>query len=355
MGAIKSRKGKDGKITYYAEVRLKGHAPAYESFSRLTDAKRWIQDTESSMHVGRYTTQTESKKRTLSDAIDRYVREELPKKPKSYDTQLRQLNWFKKSMGYRLLFDITPAVMSEIKGKFLTENGRLGEPRKPQTWNRYHSALSCVFQMCAGEWQWMEYNPARRVKREREPQGRVRFLSDDERERLLLACKNSRSTNLYPAVVLALSSGMRSAEIRYLKWDDIDLTKGHITLNDTKNKERRRIPVRGFALEILREHAKVRRIDSNFVFPGEFTNKTGKPFTSREPWLDAIKEAKVNDFRFHDLRHSCASYLAMNGASLLEIAEVLGHKTLVMVKRYSHLAETHTAGVVERMTNQIFK
>jgi len=74
----------------------------------------------------------------------------------------------------------------------------------------------------------------------------------------------------------------------------------------------------------------------------------------RAPWLAALKKAGVADFRFHDLRHSAASYLAMNGASLAEIAEVLGHKTLQMVRRYAHLSEAHTAGVVSRMNAKIF-
>lgn len=354
MGTIRTRKGKDGSVTYYAEVRRKGYAPAYDAFERLTDAKRWIQDTESNMRGGRYSNQVEAKKKTLSDAIDRYVREELPKKPKSYDQQLRQLNWFKEKLGYRYLIDVSPAVISEVKGKFLTEDARGGEPRKPQTWNRYHAIISCVLQMCCGEWQWVEYNAARRVKREKEGKGRVRFLSDDERDKLLAACKVSRCKHLYPSVVLALATGMRSAEVRYLTWNDIDLSKGVIILRDTKNKETRRVSLRGFALEIMREHAKVRQLGTPWIFPGEFSAKTGKPVTLREAWIEAREAAGIPEFRFHDLRHSCASYLAMNGASLLEIAEVLGHKTLVMVKRYSHLAETHTAGVVERMNNKIF-
>ena len=87
------------------------------------------------------------------------------------------------------------------------------------------------------------------------------------------------------------------------------------------------------------------------VFPSAI--KPQKPIEIRKSWLNALEKAGIEDFRFHDLRHSTASYLAMNGATLAEIAEVLGHKTLAMVKRYSHLSEAHTAGVLERM-NQKF-
>ena len=200
----------------------------------------------------------------------------------------------------------------------------------------------------------MDYNPVRRLRREREAPGRVRFLSNEERERLLVACKESRSVNLYPLVVLALSTGMRRGEIQGLTWDQVDLVKGVILLERTKNGERRRVPVRGLALELLKEHARIRRIDTNFIFPGERTKQSKQPFELKIYWREAIAAAKIENFRFHDLRHSCASYLAMNGASLLEIAEVLGHKTLQMVKRYSHLAESHTAGVVESMNKKIF-
>ena len=101
----------------------------------------------------------------------------------------------------------------------------------------------------------------------------------------------------------------------------------------------------------MQQHVKGRRFDTALVFP----DSTGRrPQGIREAFEGAVKRAGIVDFRFHDLRHSAASYLAMNGASLMEIAEVLGHKTLAMVKRYAHLSEAHTQGVVERMTRAVF-
>jgi integrase len=136
-----------------------------------------------------------------------------------------------------------------------------------------------------------------------------------------------------------------------LRWPDVDLKRGTLTFQQTKNGERRTVPLTGPALALMQQHARVRRIDTVLVFP----NKTGKrPVGIREAWEYAVKRADVADFRFHDLRHTFASYLAMNGASLLEIAEVLGHKTLAMVKRYAHLSEAHTRGVVERMNRAVF-
>ena len=198
----------------------------------------------------------------------------------------------------------------------------------------------------------MEFNPARRVRREREAPGRLRFLSDEERVKLLEACKNNRSPNLYPIVVLTLSTGMRKGEVISLRWSQVNLTLGVIILDNTKNGERRRVPVRG--LELLKQHGKLRRLDTDLVFPGKHTSRTGSPFELIMYWREALEAANVKNFHFHDLRHSRASYLEMDGASLPEIAEVLGHKTLQMVKRYSHRAESHTANVVERMNKKIF-
>ncbi len=137
-----------------------------------------------------------------------------------------------------------------------------------------------------------------------------------------------------------------------LTWDNVDLLQGRITLHETKNDERRVVPLVGKALELLKGHAKVHRINTPLLFPGK--SKAHKPMDLRAPWLEVLRVAQIDDFRFHDLRHSAASYLAMNGATLAEIAEVLGHKTLEMVKRYAHLSEAHTAGVVEKMNSRIF-
>ena len=183
----------------------------------------------------------------------------------------------------------------------------------------------------------------RKVKKPAMPRGRVRFLDDDERRRLLDACLVSESPHLYPTVVLALSTGMRRGEILGLRWRDVDLKAGFAILHDTKNGERRRVPITGHALIVFRNHSKVRSLDSDHVF-----------VDVRRAWLTAVKRAGIEDFRFHDLRHSAASYLAMNGASPGEIAEVLGHKTLQMVKRYAHLSESHTRSVVESMNREVF-
>ena len=131
----------------------------------------------------------------------------------------------------------------------------------------------------------------------------------------------------------------------------MDLARRRIILNKTKNDERRAVPIVGAAFDRLKSLSKVRRLDSRLLFPG---SNPAKPIEIRVPWLSALEKAGIRDFRFHDLRHTAASDLAMNGATLAEIAEILGHKTFQMVKRYAHLSESHTASVVERMNDKIF-
>jgi len=192
----------------------------------------------------------------------------------------------------------------------------------------------------------------RKVKKPKEARGRVRFLDDDEREKLLLASAKSSNEYLHICVTLALSTGMRLGELMGLKWPDVNLAKHFLILHETKNGERRRVPITGYAHDLLVEHSKVRRLDTGLLFPSK---NPDKPVDLRKPFGNALKQAEITDFRWHDLRHCAASYLAMNGASLAEIAEVLGHKTLQMVKRYAHLSDGHVSSVVSSMNEKIFR
>jgi len=175
-------------------------------------------------------------------------------------------------------------------------------------------------------------------------------IVEGERTRLLKACKASSCKMLYPAALLAMSTGMRRGEQFSLTWQQVDSKTGRIIIEDTKNDERRTVVATGPALAELKKLAKVRRIDCNLVFPGQRET----PVILTKPWYAVLKAADIEDFRWHDLRHSFASELAMSGATLAEIAEAMGHKTLSMVKRYSHLTEGHISKVVERMTARVF-
>src|SRR5262249_29704070 len=174
----------------------------------------------------------------------------------------------------------------------------------PATVVRYMAALSHAFTIAVREWGWLDDSPMRKVGKPKEPRGRVRFLSDEERTRLLDVCRASNSEYLYPVVVLALSTGARKMELLNLTWRDVDLPRGVITLHNTKNGERRVLPLSGPALALMHQHSKIRRIDTPFVFP----RRDGrKPLDIRSAWETALKHAAIGDFRFHDLRHSAAS------------------------------------------------
>lgn len=351
MAYIQERKNQDGQTNYRVQVRLKGYPTQTATFARKTDAKIWAQQIESAIREGRHFKTVEAKKHTLESMLDRYIRDVLPTKPKSQKKQTSQLTWWKKQIGSYLLADVTPSLIAEQRDVLLKEETARKTMRSNATTVRYIAALSHAFTVAIKEWGWIESNPVAKITKPKEPRGRVRFLGEDERKRLLEICKQSECLPLYLIVVLALSTGARRMEILGLHWQDVDLNRSIITLHETKNGERRILPVVGYALELLKEHSKVRHLDSDLVFPG---NNIHKPVDIRVYWDKALNEAKISDFRFHDLRHSAASYLVMNGASLAEIAEVLGHKTLQMVKRYAHLSEAHTSKVVARMNEKIF-
>ena len=352
MASIEKRTTDSGDTSYRVKIRLKGYPTQTATFNRLTDAKKWVTVTEAAIKEGRHFKTTEAKKHTLGDLVDRYIKDVLPTKPKQAPAQRPQLERWKAEIGNYALADITPALIVECRDKLLTEPTPRGEQRSPATVVRYMAALSHAFTIAVNEWQWLEDSPMRKVKKPKESKGRVRWLDDDERVKLLAACKESSNVWLYPCVILALSSGMRQAELMGLKWQDVNLKDGFLVLHETKNGDRRRVPLSGLALSLLQEHAKVRRLDSQLLFPSN--SNPQNPIDLRKPWLGALKRADIIDFHWHDLRHSTASYLAMNGASLAEIAEILGHKTLQMVKRYAHLSDGHVSSVIESMNAKIF-
>jgi integrase len=328
MATIQERRGKDGQISYRVQIRLKGHPSMRRTFPRKTDAKRWAQETEADLRRGRAVPTALARKKTLSDGIARYISEVLPTKPKSQKKQTAQLGWWRDHYGHLALSSVTPNVLSAARERLLSEPTPRGPRRSPATVMRYIAVLSHLFTTAVTEWGWLEANPMSRVRKPKQSQGRVRWLDPDERERLFAACRASRSSALYPVVVLAVSTGMRRGEILALEWPDINLKTGQIVVHETKNDERRSIVATGEALELLRARAKVRRLDTRLVFPGGTRpDGTIPPADIRTAWDHAAARAELHDFTFHDLRHTAASYLAMSGATLAEIAAVLGHKS----------------------------
>lgn len=351
MPTIETRTADDGSTVHRVKIRLKGHPPEHATFKRLTDARKWGQSVEAAMRDGRHFKTSEARRHTAADMIDRYLREVAPLRPRNISNTTRHLNWWKAKLGPRLLSDVGPALLAECRNELQTLPGGKCKVRSAATVVRYLASLSHAFTIAMKEWNWVEANPVLKISKPREARGRERFLSDSERERLLVACAASSSRFLRTAVVLAISTGMRRGEMMGIRWEQVDLKRGLIMLTQTKNDTSRAVPLAGLAHGLMTELAQVRRINADLVFYGA---DPARPVDLKKPWDTAVRKAGLADFRFHDLRHTAASYLAMNGATTIEIAGILGHKTLQMVKRYSHLANSHTAGVVAAMNDKIF-
>ncbi len=343
--SIQRRIGRNGTASWRVRIRMKGHPLQTETFDRKTDAVQWAESVRAAIREGRRFPTSEARRHTVAEFLDRYDREKVPEYNEYEQRQRRaKLAWWRAMLGDRYLSDLTPAAISEARSN-LARRGPGHKPASPATQNRYLGALRHALGVAQDEWGWLEDNPAKKVHPKKEPRGIVRYLSNEERERLLAACQASDDARLYPFVLVALSTGARRSEVARLRWRDIDLAKGTAILHKTKNGDRRTLVLAGQVLEVLRKMSRVRQIGSDLVF----ANRDGIAGLPRKPWDAAVLAAKVEEFRFHDLRHTFASYLAMSGATLPELCEALGHKTLAMVKRYAHLSEAHTSGVVKRM------
>jgi integrase len=359
MATVQKRKNEDGTTSYRVMVRLKGHPTATATFDRLTDAREWGSKTERDMKSGRYF--SAAKLKTLGELFDKYEKAASPRL-KSWSEVKRQLEWWRAKAGAEMLDAITPARIAEWRDELLaTPKQRGGGQRSGADVNRTIAALSSAMSYAVKELGWIERNPCERVTKQKEAGGRVRFLTDEELPRLLAAVRASSHSDLLPAVLLALTTGARKGEILGLRWTQIDFKRRAITLHqgETKNNAGRALPLSGEIVELLKARNKVRQIDDDRVFPppGDC-----KELELREPWKAALVLAGIDvrkatrkgrskaaannetqavltsDFRWHDLRHTAASYLTMAGVSAIEVARVLGHKTLAMSLRYSHLA-----------------
>jgi len=335
MANIEKRINSDGSTSYRVKIRLKGQTPESASFSRLTDAREWAKKTEAEMKAGRHF--GISKRHTLAELLDRYEKSALPKL-KSAETVKARLDWWRNIHGKNLLSDLTPDVIAKARDKLKdTPKQRGGGTRSAADVNRTLAALSSACSFAVKELGWLERNPMERVTKGSENKGRVRFLSDDELPAFLKACRESENQHLYLAVVLALTTGGRQSEVMGLRWPQIDLKRRTAMLGDTKNGDARALPLSGEAVALLQERAKVRSLEDDRLFPAKSGSKS--PYIDlRAAFASALETAKITDFHWHDLRHTAASYLAMAGTSPLEIAKVLGHRTMAMVARYSHLS-----------------
>lgn len=352
MATIQKRVHPNGKVTYRARVRVIGMPDKSATFTTQSKAKIWAQKTETEFRERRHFPQQTDREKTFAQFIDRYIERELPKNPKSQKKQTQILTWWRKKLGAYFLIHISPSMIGELRDELQTEMTRRGKLRSSSTTNRYLASLSKAFSVSVREYGWMKENPVLKIQRPPEAKARDRFLDKEEMSQLLKACHESKSSHLYAVVLLALSTGARKGELLSLKWEDVDFSRKILTFRNTKNGETRVVPLTEDAFACLVKEKGKRIVFSEYVFPSLCGRKSGD---IKSAWERAVETVGLKDVCFHTLRHTHCSWLAMCGTSTLEIAAILGHKTLSMVKRYAHFASSATAKALQRMNEQVLR
>ena len=343
--------------TFKAIIRRNGRLVKTQTFKRKQDARTWAQRIEGNKRaLAAY---------GLSGATITFneLAEEYLTNWTGRDSINGRVKFWQEHLGAMKLISIDAHTIRGIldqysKGDALRycgsdEHGNsklkpLQAGRSPATVNRARACLSSIFKYAIKERGYLNENPVSLVPSRTENNKRCRYLSGDERKALIAACKQSKWEKLYLLVLMALTTGARQSELLSLRWSDIDFKKRTATLHQTKNGEQR---VLTFPPVLIKELQRFRQIGTELIFPSK--KRPDKPFEFRKHWNQALQEAAIDDFRFHDLRHSAASMLVMNGATLYEAGQVLGHKTPHTTARYAHISVQHKQALTDRIMNNI--
>lgn len=347
---IEVRPNKDGIDRFRVRIRKKGQKEISHTYRTETLAKKNKCRIESEIESAL----TDFKlpgKQMFSDLVDRYIETILRQNPKNARNKRAHLMWWNERFKHLRLRDIKPNLIAQSRDELLTKKTKQQTIISPTTVVRYLSTLSHAFSIAVKEWEWTSENPVLKVKKPQPAKGRLRFLSLDEKDRLLAACKTSKSKDLYLIVALAISTGMRRGEILNLKWKNIDFETNAIWLEETKNGEQRHVPLIGVPLDLLKSKYEAQEKES-LVFANKKSSTL--PICIRKAWENSLNKSGIDDCVFHSLRHTTASYLAMEHASLIEIAALLGHKTLQATKRYAHLSDRHLQQTAITLQSKIF-
>ena len=280
-------------------------------------------------------------------------------------TRLQRLTWWSGQVGAVALQDLSDDHVHAAIESLATQHSRFfagkdaddkpiykakKKPLSPATLNRYSASLAAVI-----TWSIKRriapkgyVHPCRSIERRPENNEKTRFLSDDECRRLLDACRASSWPRLYLLVLMALTTGARKGELAGLTWADVDLERAEASVGRTKNGDPRVLPLVPAVVEQLE---KFKAGGPTLVFRSP--RSAERLFRFEPKFHEAMHLARIKGATFHTLRHSAASMLARNGATLLEIGDLLGHRQLQMTKRYSHLATSHKAALVNRVLGNV--
>lgn len=313
---------------------------AFKSFPKLREAREWAAREERELRLRELPAEGQAPRRTAGEMIDAYVRNVLEHKTDSVDfkrAQRTQFAWWKAKIGATPLSEVTPAVVSAMQYE-LRAGGRGNS-----TVNRYLSALSHCFTVAVKQWRWAESNPVSAVLRFPEPPGRVATMEAGEAGALLEAAREEEAKSYKPMeliVGLAACAGMRKTELRFIERRNVSFDKNgaRIVLEKTKTKKRRSARVEAPAiLRALRlRHAETK--GRKYLF---CCRSIDYPFEFDREWRRVRTRAKAEDLRFHDLRHVCASAMALTGSQTHDIKEQLGHASIQQTQRYTHLIPSH--------------
>lgn len=351
MASIQKRKKANGEFSYRVRIRVEGAPLVTETYPTRKEALAFARRMESEIRAGRYFGREEDKEKTFSEFIDRYIENELPKNPNGYKKQKMMLSWWKEHLGPYYLCHITSPMIAELREKLLNSVTYRHTVRTGSSTNRFISALSRAFNVAVKEWNWIKENPVAKITRPKEGRPRERYLEKEEIDRLLEECRKSRSPHLYTVVSLLLATGARKGEVLGLKIGDVDFKRATVTFRRTKNGETRIVHLSPQVLELLKNERKKRAVISEYFFP---SMDGTKPADIRDAWEKAIRDAGLQkDVCLHTLRHTVASHLSMKGFSVLEIGNILGHKSMSMVKRYSHMSTASTAKPLNMLNEEI--
>ncbi len=311
---------------------------------RRSDAswtKEDAENAEAQYRLGIGLDQPESQpSKTFGEVAAQYL--EVKRGKRSWKDDSRTLDRLLKAFGRdSLITTLTAERISQYQAKRKAElsarrRDRDGNPVpvSPAAVNRELALLRHLL-VLAEEWGYIEKVP--RIRLEKEPEGRLRFLTSEEIARLLAACEQSKHPELATVVTVALNTGMRKGEVLGLTWDRVDFARGVLLLERTKSGRRREVPMNQAVYDVLSR------------LTGSRQGRVFQSPTIRTAFERAVEVAKLEDFRFHDLRHTAASYLVMRGASLVDVRAVLGHSDVKMTMRYAHLSPEHLRSAVAKL------
>lgn len=328
--------------TWKAVIRKTGWPTNSKTFRTKRDAEDWSRRTEDEMVRGVYIQRSGSERLTLENALQRYLREVSPtKKPTTQKAEATKAQQLVQHLGKYSLAALSSEVIANYRDTRLGSLTNRGQPTSNNTVRLELALLSHLFTVAIQEWGLgLTFNPVLNIRKPSPGEGRNRRLMADEEKRLMAAVGKHSNPMLSWIVQIALATGMRASEIAGLRRSQVDAQKRVVRLSDTKNDSARTVPLTKLATEIFLTALAnpVRPIDCDLVFFGE-PGRDGKrrPYAFTKVWGAIKQKAGVADFRFHDLRHEAVSRLVEGGLSDQEVSAISGHKSMQMLKRYTHL------------------